>query len=118
MGTITTYEELNDFVVREEIYLKIDLTPAHLAQACNLDPDYLIRLIMEGTRKDFDSWINTYRCEEGQRLITKGIHEKRSLEDVGRWSGFSGEAALLKALTNRCEPAFLEALALRASSSS
>ncbi len=86
-----------DKLMNEKLYLEVKLTIDDVAAKLETNSKYLSQMINESHRKNFYTFINTFRIAEAQRLLNDRQHEKYSIQGIARLSGFSSKSSFNEA---------------------
>ncbi|HYL00613.1 MAG TPA: AraC family transcriptional regulator [Steroidobacteraceae bacterium] len=103
-------ESIEAYMREHRPFLRSELTLAELAAAVGLPPRVLSQLVNRGRGRNFADWVNHYRLEEVQRLLTDPCGAARSVLDAMYAAGFSSKStfnALFKASTGLTPTEFI-----------
>ena len=86
-----------DQLMKEKFFLNTKLTIDDVAGKLGTNSKYLSQMINESHRKNFYTYINTFRVEEAQRLLNDPGHQKYSIQGIARLAGFSSKSSFNEA---------------------
>ncbi len=87
--------QIEELLRGERLYLQPDLTSQDLAEQLDISTKTLSQVINQGFGKSFFDLVNTYRCEEVQRLL-QGPDEKITIIEAMYQSGFNSKSSFNK----------------------
>lgn len=90
-------ERLLAHVTAERPYLETQLTLGELADQLDLPAHYLSQIINERLECSFLDFINRYRVESAQQMMTEAQYEHYSLVGIGYEAGFNSKTAFYTA---------------------
>lgn len=99
--SIELQKELLEVMTTKEPYLDSDLKLIDLAGMMNINRHHASQIINENFDMSFFEFINNYRVEEAERLITNIKEENLKLVDVAYRSGFNNRITFYKAFKNK-----------------
>lgn len=80
-------------MVKEKLYLQSNLTAEQFADHIGHSPREISAVLNQHFEKNFFEFINSYRVQEAQRLLTNVEHEDTSITDILYMSGFNSKSA-------------------------
>ncbi len=87
--------QIEELLRGERLYLQPDLTSQDLVEQLDINTKTLSQVINQGFGKSFFDLVNTYRCEEVQRLL-QGPDEKITIIEAMYQSGFNSKSSFNK----------------------
>ena len=88
---------LEKLMREEKIYTLNDLSLDQVALRLETNSKYISQILNEHHGKNFFTFINTYRVEEAQRLLTAENARKYSITGISRMAGFSSKSSFNEA---------------------
>jgi len=112
--------ELNSWKVKllaymenQKPYLEPELTLSELAKQLNTNTSVLSKVINDGTGRNFNDFINSYRVQEVINKLKAGEHETQTLLGIAYDSGFNSKATFnraFKKITGNTPKVFMDSL--------
>ncbi|WBX70401.1 helix-turn-helix domain-containing protein [Tenacibaculum retecalamus] len=90
-------EKIEQYFLNQKEYLKPDLTIADVSKCINEHPKRVSLAINIVTKKNFKSYINSYRIEEAKRLLKDNSTSNYSIEGIGLEVGFKSKSVFYNA---------------------
>jgi len=87
------FQQIEEYVAREQPYLKSDFTISQMAYDLNINNAYIAKSISKNKNMNFKSFLNTYRIERVKEMIEDNTASKYTLEYIYLSSGFKGQAS-------------------------
>lgn len=84
---------IDNYVIENEIFTKKDLTVVDIATALEIHPRDVSKAINSHYQKNFNSYINEFRIKKAQELLKDNILENISIEGLSRDVGFHSKAS-------------------------
>lgn len=90
------FQELLDFIEKEQPYLDSELNIETLSQELNVSSDYLKQIINQKASSNFFEFINTYRLRELKKRVMDRENNDTTLLSLAFESGFSSKSSFYK----------------------
>lgn len=90
-------KKIEQYFLNQKEYLKPDLTIADVSKYINEHPKRVSLAINIVTKKNFKSYINSYRIEEAKRLLKNKSTTNYSIEGIGLEAGFKSKSVFYNA---------------------
>lgn len=84
---------IENAMTEEKLYLQSNLTAEQFADHLGHSPREISAVLNQHFEKNFFEFINYYRVQEAQRLLTSSEHEDTSITDILYMSGFNSKSA-------------------------
>jgi len=91
------YDRINEYVIKQKLYLDPYLSLDSLARASQLSSGYLSSLINTYSSNNFSDYINEFRVEQAKKLIKDKDFEAYTIVSIGLESGFNSKSTFYKA---------------------
>lgn len=101
--------DLLDFMHNEKLYLKNDLTIQELAELTGIPRHHLSQVINSRLKKNFYDFVNTYRVEAAQAMLTDPAYSHWTNLAIAEAAGFNSKAtfnAVFKKMTGQTPSEF------------
>jgi len=89
-------EKITNCMNEEKVYLKSSLTLVEMAKRIGTNRGYLSKIINEHFQMSFYTFINTYRIQEAQKILSDEAYDIYSLDGIAELCGFSSRSVLSK----------------------
>jgi len=96
-STALSKDEIDLYMKTERPYLDPRLTVKQLATALDMTPRDLSQLLSRLDSGNFYNFINHYRTEDAQRLLTDPAERRTSIEAIGLMAGFRARSTFYEA---------------------
>jgi AraC-like DNA-binding protein len=93
----TVFEQINEAVELEKLFLKKDFNFNKLMFLIGQSGDSIRAAIKINTNKTFIDFINTYRVAASVNLMENGYLDMHSLDSLGMASGFNSQQSFYRA---------------------
>ncbi len=90
------YIQLEDLMLKEELYKRYDINLAELAQILNTHPNYLSQTINEKTGNNFYVYINNQRIDAVLKMLDNPKSKKLKLMSLAYDCGFNSKSSFNK----------------------
>ncbi len=94
---IAQLQEAVDALLKQEVFLKPDLTLQELAEAIDTKPYLLSQLLNESYEQNFFNFINQHRINYAKLQIQQGFLEKQTIEALAYAAGFNSKSTFNRA---------------------
>ncbi len=84
---------LNEIMVLQKPYINPELTVELLAKAASMRPKELSELINTQLGQNFFDYVNRYRIEEAQKLLTNPVDKKITVLEILYQVGFNSKSS-------------------------
>jgi AraC-like DNA-binding protein len=92
--------KLELLILDEKIYTNKELSIEDVAQRLETNSKYISQILNEHYQKNFFTYINTYRVEEAQRLLSSDKTRKYSILGIAQMAGFTSKSSFYEAFKN------------------
>lgn len=109
IGNNQMIKELEELIIRQEIFKDSELTLNILARKLNTNTTYLSRLVNEYYGQNFSAYINTFRINAAQRMLVDPECDHFTIEGIAREVGFKSKSsfnAAFKSITGLTPSAY------------
>ena len=86
--TAAVMVRLRESMENEQIYLNPDLTLTALSKKVGIHTNYLSRLINEKFKMNYSDYINLFRIQEAQKLLSDPAHQEKTVLEILYEVGF------------------------------
>ena len=83
--------QLNDLIIKEELYLDLELNLGKLAKKLGISSHQLSYVINKGYNQNFYSYINKFRIEKAKKLLIDKELDRYSIIGIAFESGFNSK---------------------------
>lgn len=83
--------QLHDLIIKDELYLDIELNLGKLAKKMNISSHQLSYVINKGYNQNFYGFINKFRIEKAKKLLANKELDKYSIIGIAFESGFNSK---------------------------
>jgi AraC-like DNA-binding protein len=87
------WQDLQDLMANEKLFLHNDLSLAELARRLNTNTTYLSKVINDITQQNFSNYLNQYRIEEACKLLSQPQNHYLTIEGIAQMVGFKSKSA-------------------------
>ncbi len=87
------FDELTDYIDKEDAYLNSKITIRKLSEALNTNTTYLSQAINDIANQSFFDFVNSYRIEHAKKMLVSDQFSKYTIEAIGTESGFVSKSA-------------------------
>ena len=84
--------KIKGIISKNQLFLDSDLTIANVSNIVEEHPKYVSKVINYVGKKNFNTFINTYRVNYALEQLSKESASKNSIEGVGKMSGFKSNS--------------------------
>lgn len=85
--------QLNDLIIKEELYLDLELNLGKLAKKLGISSHQLSYVINKGYNQNFYSYINKFRIEKAKKLLLNKELDRYSIIGIAFESGFNSKTS-------------------------
>lgn len=89
--------KLEEYVKRNEIFSKSDLTIVHVAEYLNEHPKRISGIINTHLNQNFNSYVNGFRIEKAKELLKSEFSNSYSIAGIGEEVGFQSKSSFYEA---------------------
>jgi AraC-like DNA-binding protein len=95
--TNNKFEEINEIVISEKLYLNSNISLKHLSKKCSLSENYLSQLINKNSNYNFNDYINNYRIDTAKKMLSNIDYDNYTITSIGLESGFNSKSSFYSA---------------------
>jgi AraC-like DNA-binding protein len=89
-------DRLDRYMDEHKPYLNNELRIGDLSQQLDIPPNHLSQIVNQHTGKNFFEFINYYRVQEAQRLLSLDSESNQSITQIGLRAGFNSQSVFYK----------------------
>lgn len=97
---LTLYFKLLELFRQEKSFLEVDISLVKVAKILDTNTKYLSYVINNQTEKNFKYFVNKFRVQEFQRLLSLGEMENYTLFSIGQQCGFKNKSTFYNVVLN------------------
>ena len=86
-------KKLVDFVEKNEIYLKKDLTIHDISKEINISSSYISNVLNQDLKCNFVTFINTYRINKAKEILLSSNYSNYTIEAISELVGFNSKSS-------------------------
>ncbi|MEM9077358.1 MAG: helix-turn-helix domain-containing protein [Bacteroidota bacterium] len=94
-------DQVNSYIKDSEVYIDKNLTIASVAEALKIHPKRISMSINKICQENFNSYINRYRIEKAEKMLTDRNLINLSIEGIGIEVGFQSKSAFYSAFKRK-----------------
>lgn len=101
------FNEINDFVVKQQLFLNPELTISNIAILVKKHPKLVSQIINSEANQNFNTYINQFRVNFVKKLLLNTEYEHISIEGLGKMAGFKSTSVYYSSFKKQlnCTPA-------------
>ncbi len=88
--------EINQVIKQKELFKKVNLTILDVSSYVDFHPKRISQVINLHENRNFSSYINSFRVQEAERMLTQTKYDYLSIEGIGIEAGFNSKSAFYK----------------------
>jgi len=97
---LTIYFELLELFRKEKPFLEADLSLSYVSELLNTNVKYLSEVINSQTDRNFKYFVNQFRVQEFERIVSTGEMSNYTLFSIGQNCGFKNKSTFHNVILN------------------
>ncbi len=95
--SLTLLKNLDEYIVKNEIFTKPELTIIDLADGLDVHPRKISNALNSVYQQNFNSYVNGYRIEKAKMLVKSDVANNLSIQGIGSSVGFQSKSSFYTA---------------------
>jgi len=91
-NSLATYKRIHEHIIKEKVYLNINLSLSEIAKKFNISSGYLSQLINTHSGQNFSDYINELRINSSKIMLLEHQFQQYTVESIGLECGFKSKS--------------------------